>query len=97
MHVCLDVLSQHRLTCAGALLAQTIVAWEQQAHLVVLCSLVPKRACPQSTAIANLSNVAVVTGGFRADTAEDFDVSKRFKMISIAVSNTGLRSQKELC
>jgi len=55
---------------------------------------VPKRACPQSNAIANLCNVAVVTGGFSADTAEDFDVSKHFTTISIAVSDTGLRSPK---
>ncbi len=59
--------------------------------------LVPKCACPQSSAIAILSNVAVVTGGFSADTAEDFDVSKHFTMISIAMSDTGIRFQKEFC
>lgn len=56
--------------------------------------LVPICACPQSSAIAILSNVAVVTGGFSADTAEDFDVSKHFTTISIAMSDTGLRSPK---
>ncbi len=56
----------------------------------------PKCALSQSSAIAILSNVAVVSGGFSADKAED--VSKHFTMISIAngMSDTELRSQNHL-
>lgn len=42
-----------------------------------------------------LSKLAVVTGGFGADTAQDFDVGTHFRMIRIAMSDTGLRSPKE--